>query len=243
MDKATYRDLIYSRYLSIGFQEMNASDYEKIAKSYELNYGDIITLDFNSKILDIGCGMGHFLYYLKKRGYNNFLGIEVGAEQFDYCKKNITERVEKVKDTFEFIASKKNYYDLIVLNDVIEHFNKNDAFKLLETIFLSLKGQGRLIIKTPNMGNPFGNSSFYIDFTHEIGFSEISLPQILKLIGFKNVLCRDEKIYVSSFLKRLIFNVLRKIYLAVLRFIILLDRPGGNYPKIFSKNLIVFADK
>ncbi len=238
-----YQDIIYKKYLTSGFKQMNTASYERISKSYELNYSDLITPNLNAKILDVGCGMGHFLYYLKKQGYKNFLGVDVGIEQVEYCRENITEKVEKIESIFKFLDSRKDCYDLIVLSDVLEHFNKDKVVELLSAILSSLNRQGKLIIKTPNMSSLFAPASLYIDFTHEVGFSEVSISQILKAVGFRKVDCRAEKIYISSPIKRIIFNILRKLYLRLLRFIILLDRPGDNYPRIFSKSLIALADK
>jgi 2-polyprenyl-3-methyl-5-hydroxy-6-metoxy-1,4-benzoquinol methylase len=238
-----YQDKIYNKYLSLGFEVMNTVDYERTSKVYNLNYSDIMPSDLNAEILDIGCGMGHFLYYLKKLGYRNFQGVEVGHEQVEFCRKNITERIELVEDTPAFLDQRKNSFDLIVMNDVLEHFSKEDAFGILIKALASLKAGGRLIIKTPNMANLFAASSLYIDFTHETGFSELSLPQILKAAGFRNVCCRGDRIYISSAVKRAFFYIARKAYLSLLKIVILLDRPGDNYPTIFSKNLIVWADK
>lgn len=243
MAELTYKQMIFSRYLSSGFRKMNALDYELAGNSYELNFGDIITVDRNARILDVGCGMGHFLYYLKKKGYVDFLGIEVGREQVEYCKSNITDKIEEVADIFKFLPGKPDFYDLIVLNDVLEHFNKEDVFRLLRAVLISLKDGGRLIIKTPNMGNLFGIASLCIDFTHEVGFSEVSLRQVLQVTGFKEVNCREEKVYISSFFKRVAYGIFKSIYRRVIKFVIFLDRPGDNYPNIISKNLIVFADK
>ncbi len=238
-----YRDKIYKNYLSSGFREMNTGEFEKISESYGLNYNDLLPCNPNIRILDIGCGMGHFLYYLKKRGFRNFLGIDIGPEQVDYCLKNISENVERVEDVFEFLDKHKNYFDLVVMNDVLEHFGKGEAIELLSKIFISLSDKGRLIIKTLNMGNLFAAASFNIDLTHETGFSEISLQAALRLSGFKKVNCRPEKIYITSKVKGFFFRILRAGYMGILRLIVLLDRPGDNYPKIFSKNLISWADK
>lgn len=238
-----YQDAIYRNYLSLGFCQMNSADYDRSANAYTLNYDDLIGRDRNIKIVDIGCGMGHFLYYLKKKGYENFSGVDIGKEQIAYCRTNITQRVEWVSDIYEFLNIKKDYYDVIALNDVVEHFKKDEVFRLLGLILASLKPGGRLILKTPNMGNILGTSSFYIDFTHEVGFSEISILQILKAAGFKKAECRAERLYISSSVKRLFFMTLRGLYLKAFNLLLMLERPGDNYPMILSKNIIAWADK
>lgn len=238
-----YRDLIFDRYLSCGFEAINTKDYDRSAMVYDLNYQRLFGSDKNHGILEIGCGMGHFLYYLSKKGYRDFLGVDVGREQIEHCRKNITEKVQLVDDIFSFLQSYRKQYDLVVMNDVIEHFNKEEITRLLPLIFESLKRNGRLIIKTPNMGSLFAASSRYIDFTHEVGFSELSLTQVLLASGYKNVKCYEEKIYISSPIKRIIFEVLYRIYRRTIKTLLLLERPGDNYPLILSKNLIAVGEK
>lgn len=42
----------------------------------------------DTRILDLGCGMGHFLYFLKANGYNNYLGIDFCDENIKFCRDN-----------------------------------------------------------------------------------------------------------------------------------------------------------
>ncbi|HAH20839.1 MAG: hypothetical protein A2Y00_03095 [Omnitrophica WOR_2 bacterium GWF2_43_52] len=238
-----FQDIVSEKYLSTGFKELNTGDYDRWIESYDLNYQDLIGSSDTQNILDIGCGMGHFLYYLKKRGYKNFLGVDIGREQIEHCRVKVTNNVKRVENIFGFLNERKNSYDLIVLNDVLEHFNRDDTINLLQQIVCSLKKGGRLLIKTPNMGSLFACASLSIDFTHQIGFSEISLPQVLRAVGFSSIGVRPEKIYISSKIKSMLFTILRMFYFMFLKFLVFIDRPGDNYPTIFSKNIIAWADK
>ena len=137
-------------------------------------------------ILDFGCGVGHFLYHLKKKGYQNYYGVDISTQQIDYCSKNITDQVE-VADGKVFLEQRPETYDLIVAHDVMEHIPKENVLKLLNLVFRSLKKNGMLIMRVPNMSNPFGLDARYNDFTHEIGYTAKSLYQILSINGFKDV--------------------------------------------------------
>lgn len=237
------RQAIYRNYVSLGFGAMNSQGYDRISKAYALNYDGLIRGAKDSAVLDIGCGMGHFLHYLKSRGFENLCGVDIGKEQVEYCRRNAGVNALLVDDIFRFLDSKKSCYDFVALNDVLEHFSKDEITRLLSAILVSLREKGRVIIKTPNMGSIFAPASFYIDFTHETGFSEISLPQVLKAAGFKSVGCRAEKVYIASPFKRALFSLCRGVYFNLLKFLSWIDRPGDGYPAIFSKNLIAWAEK
>ena len=180
---SNYRNILYNRYLSLGFQKINSEHFTKTAFVYDVNFRYVLSaLHKDAAILDIGCGMGHFLYYLKSKGYNNFLGVDIGPEQIQFCVNHISRKVKLINDLAEFLGTQEDCYDLITMNDNLEHFKKEEVIQILRGVFLSLKANGTLFIKTPNMGNIFAASSRYIDFTHEVGFTEISLDQILKRI-------------------------------------------------------------
>lgn len=241
---SNYRDILYNQYLSLGFQKINSENFTRTAFVYDVNFRHVLSaLHKDAAILDIGCGMGHFLYYLKSKGYSNFLGVDIGSEQIQFCVDHVSRKVKLINNLLEFLGTQEDGYDLIVMNDSLEHFNKEEVMQILRGVFLSLKVNGTLFIKTPNMGNIFAASSRYIDFTHEVGFTEISLDQLLKSAGFTQIRFLNEALFISSWYKRCLFFCLREIYFKLLKFMIFLDRPGDNYPTIYSKNIIAIAKK
>ena len=74
---------IYEKYCSVGYFEINKRSFEKTVNEYNLIYGPFLPLNKNSKILDIGCGMGQFLSLLKNKGYKNFQGIDLSQGQVE----------------------------------------------------------------------------------------------------------------------------------------------------------------
>lgn len=213
--------------------------YKIAAASYKTNFKNFFPFDKNSKILDIGCGMGHFLYYLKNEGYTNFKGIDIGKSQINFCKKYIDENVEKA-DAFEYLKDKNQIYDVIVMNDFIEHITKEKVVELMEYIYYALKQDGKVIIKTPNMSNPFGIVSRYQDFTHEAGYNEYSIIYIINAAGFKKISLYPE-FYANLGFSRRIMNLIRSFMYQIFRFVCFIDR--GVSPRIFSPNIIVVVEK
>lgn len=90
------------------------------------------------------------------------------------------------------------------------------------------------------MSNPFGLSSRYRDFTHEIGYTELSLFQILDAVGFKQISLFQE-MYASIGIIRPLANWLCKVFHTFLKCLYYLDR--GESPNILTSNLIAFAKK
>ncbi|NQT32165.1 MAG: class I SAM-dependent methyltransferase [Candidatus Omnitrophica bacterium] len=207
-DKKLFEDYFESsfKYGNILTQEQ----YEKASADFERRYGRFLPEDKDAAILDIGCGSGHFLYYLDKAGYRNFQGVDLSKEQVEYCRKNITEKV-KLADGMEVLASGE-VYDVIVANDLMEHLPKNDVIPFLEKARAALSEEGVFIARVPNMSNPFSLESRYCDFTHEVGFTEKSLYQVLWVAGFRNIdVLGPAGTPVSSFR-----NLVRKCIVSVL---------------------------
>ena len=208
-----YFDSVY-----VTSNKLNHKEYENSFTSFDKDYSTFLPTDLDAKILDIGCGAGHFLYYLKKKGYRHFLGIDLAPGQIDFCKNNITPNVE-LADAIEFLADKSNSYDVISSNDVIEHIPKEKIITFLEMIYGSLKYDGILLLKLPNMSNPFSLDSRYRDFTHECGFTEKSIYQVLYLAGFRHICIRAPnnstkliRDYLSRILSSIFHRVLKKYF-------------------------------
>lgn len=107
MDKG--RRELFNQYCNSIFNFSNKfsqAEYDKFLKQYELNYGCFIRAEQNIKVLDVGCGAGHFLYYLEKKGISNYLGIDISPQQIEFCKANISSKV-KLADAEEFLQVRK----------------------------------------------------------------------------------------------------------------------------------------
>jgi len=195
--------------------QFNKQKYEVTSKAYYKIYGDFLPKDKYAKILDIGCGTGHFLYILKKLGYTNYWGIDISKESVQFCIEHITKNVQ-VADGYEFLQGHKNNWNLIVMNDVIEHIPKEKIVPILKLVYSSLTPGAVFIVKTPNMDNPFCVYTRHHNFTHEIGFNGNSLIQVLKMSSFNEVSIypyEDKKSYIYLIRKALGWIIWRLISL------------------------------
>ena len=235
-----YRDILYSRYNSTLYG-VNSADLNISAESYDNDYLDFLPEDKEANILDIGCGMGHFLYYLKDKEYSNIQGVDHSPEQIDCCLKAGLP-VALIDDLFEYLSNHQSAFDVVTMNDVLEHFTKNEVVKLLTLINESLREHGSFILRVPNSSGIFGPHGRYLDFTHEVGFTESSLRQVLQALDFNTIAVRDNKVPFGFRPKRLLRWILFKLWRSLLNIIFLIE-VGEVRPKLLGKVLIAKGRK
>lgn len=165
--------------------------------------------NYQSKfILDLGCGIGGILNFLKQRGCKNILGVDNSVEQVEICRKFVTDKVVKA-DLFDFLSSNSKKYDIIIMLDILEHIHKNRVVELLQLVYKTLNINGKLIIRTPNMGCIIATYLRHLDFTHETGFTSESLHQVLSEaefadIKFFNSAIGRKRIYLMKFIHKIL---------------------------------------
>lgn len=134
--------------------------------------------------LEIGCGTGAFLAYLRGKGVRRVLGIDHDPA----LAKVIPEAARDdfiCRDVWEVLADESlGRFDRIVLLDVLEHFEASDALRLLQSLRGRLADGGRVVIKVPNAGSPWGLPYQYGDLTHRTAFAPISVRQLADAAGF-----------------------------------------------------------
>ncbi len=243
-NRAKNSNILFDRYISTQLgtnYRQRQKDFYLSYKYFQKNYLKYFPKNREIKILDIGCGMGHFLYFLKKEGYRNCLGIDISKECVEFCK----ERNFNVRyiDAFEFLKTNKILFDIIVMNDIIEHLTQEEIIEVLELIYNNLNKNGKIFIKTPNMANPIlGVHGRYIDFSHKIGFTEESLAQVLRIFNFKNIKIIPQDIYVFYYNPlNYLAKFASKIFNLLFRLLFLLY--GRKTTRIFTKTIIAIANK
>jgi cyclopropane fatty-acyl-phospholipid synthase-like methyltransferase len=170
------------------------------------------------------------------------MGVEISPEQVEYCKQNVTDQVFLTDNLVQFIGQRHGYWNCIAMLDVIEHLPRQDVIPILAAIHSALSDGGVILIQTGNMASLTGPYLRYIDFTHESGFTENSMRQILRAVGFSEIKVSGNKVLVFSWRSR-IFALARKLWEFTLRLIYRLERGWDSTPEVFSKLLIAWAKK
>ena len=174
-----YKKKIYDNYYKLSRNPDHHVDQKKINKAYSYYFRKWLPSDKNSKILDLGCGSGHLLIFLKSKNYLDIVGVDTSIEQVNLIKdKSLNIHKE---DIFKFLEKNDDLFDIIFLVDVIEHLNKEEVLSILEKCFNALNLNGRIIIRTPNGEGPFSNLYYFNDFTHEQIFNSNTLKTLFRI--------------------------------------------------------------
>jgi len=144
----------------------------------------------NARILDIGCGSGKFVQYLRLKGYNA-RGLEPSTALFETFL--VTQGQYYNSDVHTFRQEHPNErFDIITITDVLEHIEDPQAFMKEVTAMLTLGGV--LLISTPNAGSLFarmaGKGWHYYNRYHLSLFSKKTLSQLMEAHGFSTLMLK-----------------------------------------------------
>ncbi len=101
------------------------------------------------KVLEIGCGSGATLEYMKSKGVSYVVGIDINREAIDLASKrgaDIALVLDVEKDDLPF---KEKEFDCIILADVLEHLY--NPWDILKKITSYLADSGNILISLPNI--------------------------------------------------------------------------------------------
>lgn len=94
------------------------------------------------RVLDVGCNIGFWLYFLKEKGVNTLVGIEENAE---CCR--IAREVFGLQ-CFKSLGEIDKEFDLISLQDVLEHVD--DPYSFMKTLSTLGHKETVYLIQLPN---------------------------------------------------------------------------------------------
>ena len=212
--EVTMSENIYDDYLETSTVGTEFSQWK--VKEFEVNYRKFFPEDKTANVLDIGIGNGEMLYCMKNWGYTNYEGIDISQSTIKACQARDLN-CQLVKDTNKFLSQNPNKYAVISLIHVIEHISKEDILILIANCRKALKGNGVLIIETPNMASYDNTFMRYNDFTHVTGYTSASLAQMLNICGFKKMEIFGTNIIFLPTISNKILKVLNKIHSIIRR--------------------------
>jgi 2-polyprenyl-3-methyl-5-hydroxy-6-metoxy-1,4-benzoquinol methylase len=191
--------------------------FNKAKIDYKFELDKLLGDNYKSKlILELGCGIGGILNFLKQNGCTNIFGIDISKEQVEICRKYVTDKVVQ-SDVFDYLITNSKKYDIIIMFDLLEHIQKNRITELLKLVYNSLSPNGIVIIRTPNMGSIIAPYGRYLDFTHDTGFTSESLQQVLSEseftgIDFFNSAIGRKRIYLLKLIHKILSSMYRTRY-------------------------------
>lgn len=191
----------------------------------------------DAPILDVGCGEGGLLLYLKHNGFRQLHGFDLSEENVSICHELGLSFVSQwnALDVGSYQPS-VGKFSAIFAFDLIEHIHKEDVTRFLAACRERLEDGGELILRTPNMGSFLGWHMRYYDLTHEFGVSEKSVVDLCVASGFET----GKITVLPDWNATSPLGHLRELHLRLLHRIIFLAEDSSR-PKISTKNLLILA--
>jgi SAM-dependent methyltransferase len=196
--------------------------------------------DRSARILDLACGAGAYIYYLRAAGYTNVSGVDISPEQIDLacslgvqglrCRDLITELRETGSASL----------DAVLMIDILEHLEYDELFHVLDEVCRVLKRGGTCVGHVPNAEGLFGMRVRYSDLTHTRALAPKSAKQLFRTTGFRDVECFEERPVVHG-LKSLARRILWAAGTLGPRILLAAETAGRGF--IMSQNMIVVAYK
>lgn len=199
------------------------------------------------KILEIGCSFGPLLERISKISNHEVWGVDINESAIEEAKKR---GIKGFAGTLEQISLPENYFDLIIMDHVIEHVSS--PIETLNICNKLLKSNGLVLGETPTTDSwdyqIWGKYWAGLHYPRHLNiFNKNNLNLLAKLTGFSLVECTNiiqpghwavsTQNYLNSStpLKAKIKNG-RAFYTPLLMFIYL---PLNLIEKIFCKSSIV----
>lgn len=183
---------------------------QKFYKRYEMHASLIKKYVLSGSLLDIGCGTGYFLQFLKKR-YSKLkiYGVEPNRILRKIASQNTGEVVRN--GTLSTLPFDNEYFDIVTCWDVLEHdFQLKTNIREIRRV---IKSDGYLLIQAPNYQSAMAYITgvkwdWWSPPDHVLHFSSQTLAKILKDNGFRIVYKRtyEDQVDFLSNIKGVLFK-------------------------------------
>lgn len=196
-----------------------------------------IEAHFGSKeirILDVGCGTGGMLHFLRENGYTNLQGIDLSADAIRFSRaRGFTVQALDLRHIADFDSTLR--FNVIICNDVLCYFNNSEISHILSEFRARLNPNG-LIISNNNAFSCF-------EGVHSI---VLNIPRRFVIEEFKSIfdgfqIKIDNYTYWSFLLSPMIW-LYRKLQLIALQFgIVKIENMASDvgYPGDFVNTLFL----
>lgn len=156
-----------------------------LAKAYEAAFAPLLPGDRDARILELGCGRGAFLHWLKSEGRTGAAGVDSDPASVASAKRLGVDA--ETGDALERLRREPGAWDAVVAIDALEHFRKDELFPLLDAVKAALKPGGVFVWRAPNAESPFFGRVQHGDLTHETAFTRASAFQLMSAAGFDSI--------------------------------------------------------
>jgi SAM-dependent methyltransferase len=205
------------------------SEQEITSQKYVIPFiSDLLTINEDTSVLEIGCGEGGNLKPFLDIGCSRVVGVDLSKAKIDNANLFFLEHPNKNK--IEFINTdiynidELGKFDIIITRDVIEHIHGQEKF--MQFVKKFLKPEGKFFLGFPPWHNPFGGHQQICEskFLSKLPFFHI-LPTYL----YNSIL----KVFGESELKIKALLEIKETGITIERFEKILDKTGYKKDKTF----------
>lgn len=146
----------------------------------DLKYFDLFLKDCKPKILDLGCGMGHYSNYMYDKGFD-IVGVDISENMINIAKRNNPNIEFIVSDICDLEIMKNCEFDGIVLAYVLQHLSKEEVLNLFCEINYIVDENCKLLMFLRE-GNGISEEVEPIDTRYKYIINEYSKDEIKKIL-------------------------------------------------------------
>lgn len=143
-----YLDWMYNAHV---YAELDSNFHKQLTTEVVKSYIDPLNLPKDARILDMGCGPGYFMDEMKERGYTNYLGATLSAEDIKLCE---SKGHKTAQYDLSFLPVADGFHDESVDLIFCRHALEHSPFPIITLIEYNrvLKQGGKLYIEVPQPG-------------------------------------------------------------------------------------------
>lgn len=119
----------YDAYAGSGLLEPATALHDQT--QYDLNYRHLLPSNLESAVLDVGCGPGAFLAWLRGQGFVNSVGVDITPSAIEACRVAGLGNAHLIDRLGDFLHERPSSFHVVVMNDVIEHFTRGELPDIL----------------------------------------------------------------------------------------------------------------
>ncbi len=216
-------------------------------KQWRVHFSRNILAKQGDRVLDVGCGDGHFLLSAKRRGCKVY-GLDLDARLAKHIQSNYG--IEVFVGELSGLDGMETPFDHLCLFHSLEH-TYNPAQDLAVANRL-LKPGGKLHIEVPNSDSFEMTWRFFKDTSswdppyHTYHFSKRSLYAFLEKTGFKVLNVKypifTPYIYSSALIKLIKYDIRPELHALLLLPLSLLIFPFTYFTSLFGKTSLLYVE-
>jgi SAM-dependent methyltransferase len=152
--RSDYRSRIYQYYLKPSLNTITPESIGSlVSRSHQIKkiIRDHFPEDRNASILDLGCGRGAFIHFIREARYIDVSGIDRSPQQVEAANRlGVNDVLEgDIVETLRSLPKQSKY--VIIIFDVLEQFTKDEMLDFVDEVYRVLRNGGNWIIHTQNV--------------------------------------------------------------------------------------------